>query len=164
MTPTVKPLVSIRPKIAPESLHKTFDQHYRDKLESVPNGSGKARDDGLMDGWINGLSLYRILNPTISNLHPLFWEAIKDVNHDNRTVFQVLFNRLEPHAVLDAHIDGAPYRERYHLVLSGAYVYKQENKTYEFNTGLWYGPISYWVEHSVFNGDKERVVMIVDLE
>lgn len=153
-----------------QELAGIFETRYRDRLEPITDGSGRGRD-GEKDGWIYGLSNYRIMANEIYLLHPLFRDAIRQIAEPEQDIAQVMFNRMAPGSRLERHVDGPPYRDRYHLPLitSGSTYWQDYTHGMEshigMRAGVWYGPISYWLPHSVTVSELgERVLLLVDLE
>lgn len=154
--------------IALSEVVAVYEGRYKSRLTEIPKGAGRGRE-GEKDGWIHGLKNLWIHSDQ-ETLHPYIYDAVACIREPGQLVARAAFNVLKPRVQLDRHIDGAPYYDRYHLVLAGSYEYYQENTpdggmtNYTFEVGNWYGPISYWVPHAVRNYDFERTTLIVDLE
>lgn len=144
-------------------LQGEFEMLFRDKLVRTPDGAGTGRE-GFADGWINGLNNYR---PDTADLHDTLLGREIAYLFPNRGVWQIILNALLPGGELKPHIDGPPYRERWHLVLKskGAEFYQEQAGWFAPLQGRWFGPVSYWVPHAVRNNtEHERIHIVVDYE
>ena len=144
------------------------------ELRTIRAGSGwgKGKRPGADDGWIGeGLRNTRIHKddlwhfPTIREEINFFCENIDALPV---AVSQILINSMEPGSALAPHRDGAPWRERWHMVI-------QTNPRVFWTDAIygtrhlavgWNGPVCYCgVLHSMINrGDNERIHIIVDID
>lgn len=143
-------------------------------LYSVRDKSGWAkgrRDSEIKDGWINGLRNARIRiedmwqYPTLKEEMHRFLVRI-DATYESVT--QILVNELGPGAKLKLHRDGAPYRERWHLVIFT----NPDVSWFDCIYGTrhmpigWNGPVPYCgVKHSMTNrSDAVRTHVVIDID
>lgn len=82
----------------------------------------------------------------------------------------IMVNTILPGTEVPIHTDTLPYQlhhERWHLVLTGdkSIWWDEENGEHILIPGYWYGPMKYWINHSVANrGTIARTHLILDLE
>ncbi len=110
---------------------------------------------------------------------PEIMRAISEIVKERNTLaLNVMINKLPPNTIVPAHRDWlkptqyqavAPTVERWHLPImtsSLATWWDEESGTKHMQRGFWYGPIPYWILHSVANRDclDTRVHLVVDLD
>lgn len=143
-------------------------------LEKVPDKSGTARGENAKEGWINGLEMMRIYGPDPDTNS--LWE-LPVIDHvvtvfsqqQNKTIHQVMVNRLAPHSALEMHRDGRPEKYRWHLpITTNALVewYDEIDGWVHMDLGFWHGPLNYCgFLHSMTNdGETPRTHLIVDFD
>lgn len=159
-------------KVPMHPIRQDYYSYYRSKLLAIADGAGKGRG-GLPDGWIeSGVANYRpYLRGENDDVTDSLTAAVAELMHGvsselGQTLWlhQIIINRMEPGAMLNWHIDGAPYYHRYHIPIAtdGVMFYEGEQRIMMYE-GFAYGPISYWLPHKVGNPTlNERVHAIID--
>lgn len=144
-------------------------------LAMVPAGAGRARGPGTTEGWIDGLSMVRLVEARGTNRlieFPAIASAVgrlMKLRHVS-SIYQVMVSQLEPGGTLDKHRDGIevePAPERWHLPIvtnPGVEYWDNLNGMIVMVRGWWWGPVPYYLLHSMVNaGDQPRTHLIVDL-
>lgn len=100
------------------------------------------------------------------------WKPIVDEIEEHRKTKVKFFmiNTINPGTEVPVHTDTLPYQlhhERWHLVVSGdkSIWWGEEDGEQQLFPGYWYGPMKFWLPHSVANrGVLPRTHLIFDLE
>lgn len=133
------------------------------------------------DFWRDGSGAYMAIRPCefpewlrkcdwlIEALDELAW--IRE-----QKVLWVMINKLPPDTIVPVHTDTLlptqqgklPRLERWHLPIvtnPDCYFWDEHHKWTHFALGSWWGPVPYWLNHSVENtGQTERIHVVVDLD
>jgi hypothetical protein len=143
-------------------------------FEKIADKSGTARGENAKEGWINGLEIARVYgpDPEFDSLWelPVIEHVVKVFSQQqNRTIHQVMINKLAAHSALEMHRDGPPAKMRWHLpITTNALVewYDEIDGWLHMDLGIWHGPVSYCNKlHSMTNdGETERIHLILDLD
>jgi len=113
-----------------------------------------------------------------SIIGPYIQDAIKEISeYRNLTALHLMINKLPTRCYVPFHIDTLiptskqgkdPHLERWHLpVITNLECFWQnlDEEPIHFQAGMWYGPVRYWVPHSVWNaGNIKRIHLVVDLD
>lgn len=161
--------IEIFPELMP-ALAEDYLEHVKPLLERIPDGSGRARETGLKDGWISGLSMYRY--ESAADMRFSFVAATASLLRatGSETIRNVMVNRIEPGAGLKPHVDGAPYYDRWHLPIithPDCKVWTMQHGYEHFPLGYWSGPLDYAQRHGIEIPETvptARVHLVIDLE
>ena len=128
-----------------EEVQVEFDKYYRNYMELRPEPG------------------YSILHHV--ELTPLFTKVVEQLGLGKPIA--VLFTRTERGVDVHEHIDqDAVGDPRWHLpIYTLETLFIEDGIVHSMREGFWYGPIRYWLPHSVINnGAGERVHLVVDFE
>lgn len=92
-------------------------------------------------------------------------------------LLNLMINRLKPGVDVSVHRDWIkptqyqpvkPTVERWHLAVitnPDAVFWLEKAGDFKIPQGFWYGPIPYWLNHTVYNkGTEDRIHLVVDLD
>ena len=132
-----------------KELQDSFDKEYRDLMEPRP-------EPGFS-------SLHVHLQKDLELSEP-FKAAVMELTLE--PLIYILFLMAEKSHITKKHADPEnPGIIRYHLpVYTGVTTLWEEDTANEMTEGSWYGPITYWKEHSVEHIGGTRVHLVVDFE
>lgn len=107
---------------------------------------------------------YAVYYTQASNSLPSLMQ--EQINSFGLACMGVTFTVSQPGHAVHTHTDSIKTRwHRFHLpIYTTGTVLIEDGERRVMHEGGWYGPIKYWVPHSVEAPDKERVHLIVDLK
>lgn len=143
-------------------------------MQSQINLLGLMKDINELEFWIDGsgaeMSVKPAEYPNYLKNKSFIRQAIAEIERlTNQKSVYVMINKLKAGVEVSVHTDTLPKRiDRYHLPIltnEKAFWWDRVYGVRHLKAGVWYGPMPYWLDHSVANfGDIERVHLVVDLE
>ena len=132
------------------------------------------KDIKSLDFWFDGSGAEMSIKPASYPLYirnkKYITSAIEEIQKlTNQEALYIMINRLGPKVEVPIHTDTLKEKvDRYHLPIITNYQsfwWDRIKGSRSLKPGIWYGPMPYWVEHSVANyGETERIHLIVDLK
>jgi len=141
-----------------------------ERLQFQLDGSGAEMAYKASDGIPKNIHDY-------PNLHKAILEVQKQREQE---LLNLMINKLKPCVIVPVHRDWIkptryqrtkPTVERWHLAIQtnvGCRFWHEgmdKSEGMHFALGYWYGPVPYWLQHTVYNSGKtERIHIVVDLD
>lgn len=142
--------------------------------------AGLAEEVSALSKHLDGSGALMVLDPNkgVPDLGPLISEAVREVAEwRGWPALHLMINELPPGVEVPKHRDWLkptqtqpirPCVERWHLPIltnQAASFWDEENGERHAPAGVWFGPVPYWLLHTVWNrGTTARVHLVVDLD
>lgn len=142
--------------------------------------AGIANEVLVLPFWVDGSQALMAVKPDggLPIQSPLVQAALQELARlRNTPALHIMVNLLPPGVVVGTHRDWllptkhqpqTPTLERWHLPLTTnhqATFWDEDNGETHMDLGFWWGPVPYWLKHSVRNlGGGDRLHLVVDLD